>query len=891
MTKNRPHRARTIDYATALCLVSAAACAGDDGPAQATDSATTTLGATTVTTTSDESTTTATSESTSTTSQSCPEGQNVCGGCQPLPAAPGAACNGCELLVWECDGLDALRCVGADPAAIPYWPDADDDGYGDASADPTLYCDPPGAGWSKDNDDCADDVPTANPDGKEICNGIDDNCDGATDEGPPNTFCADVCCEVDKICDGASCVDKCPGGELCGADLELCCQGAEECYADACVVPGDACEFAEECAADELCPGGLGKCVPAGIVPECEFIPEFGPFSPSQGCRWTTAGLQANPARVDVVATPIVINLSDDNGDGETNDLDTPEIAFLTYDFSGAGCCNVDATLRVVSGECNDDKSMKTLASISSPTLTNDAGIAAGDLDGDGVPELVAITKVDGQPQGTVAFKRTTSDASQWEVLWHNTLYPRWNVHTRGGATISLADLDGDGTPEVVIGNVALDGLTGDLVWDGVATAMGKGGIGNNGFLGPSSTVADIDLDGFQEVIAGNTVYAHDGATKWQLDYMSQNSPCGGALPCDGFNAVGNFDEDDRGEVVIVRLGEVFVVDDDGTLLHKVQIPKINCAANEAGPPTIADFDGDGRPEIGTASADYYVVVDLDCIGDPLPAGCQGQGILWQRTNVDCTSRVTASSVFDFEGDGKAEVVYADEVSFRVFDGTTGQILFSDNTYRSHTRIEMPVIADVDRDGSADIVIGENRYNGGQAGLEVWKDPAKLWVRTRRVWNQHGYYITNISKDGAVPAAAEKNWLNDRFNNFRQNVQPGGLFEAPDAVIPALICDATAAPGSLKISVVAKNDGAEVLPAATKVRLELVEDGEASPLIDLLTSKALLPGQFELMGVTVELPKGVELPVTLRATIDSDGFVDECKEENNVTEAACFLPG
>jgi hypothetical protein len=110
-------------------------------------------------------------------------------------------------------------------------------------------------------------------------------------------------------------------------------------------------------------------------------------------------------------------------------------------------------------------------------------------------------------------------------------------------------------------------------------------------------------------------------------------------------------------------------------------------------------------------------------------------------------------------------------------------------------------------------------------------------------------------------------------------------------VIPALICDATAAPGSLKISVVAKNDGAEVLPAATKVRLELVEDGEASPLIDLLTSKALLPGQFELMGVTVELPKGVELPVTLRATIDSDGFVDECKEENNVTEAACFLPG
>ncbi|MBK8262757.1 MAG: hypothetical protein IPK80_15655 [Nannocystis sp.] len=151
--------------------------------------------------------------------------------------------------------------------------------------------------------------------------------------------------------------------------------------------------------------------------------------------------------------------------------------------------------------------------------------------------------------------------------------------------------------------------------------------------------------------------------------------------------------------------------------------------------------------------------------------------------------------------------------------------------------------------------------------------------------------ITNISKDGAIPAAPEKNWLNDRFNNFRQNVQPGGLFQAPDAVVPALICDATAAPGSLKVSVVAKNDGAEVLPAGTKVRLEVVKDGVASPLIELLTKNALLPGQIEVLNVTVDAPKDVELPFTLRATIDSEGVVDECKEENNVTETACFLPG
>ncbi|MCA9657996.1 MAG: putative metal-binding motif-containing protein, partial [Myxococcales bacterium] len=768
------------------CAALVVGCSGDD-TAQNTESAsgtgTLTQGTESASNSATETGTTGTTDGTMSggtmgSTTGCAAGENACGGCDPLDGVPGEPCGGCELTVWECDGVDAVACVGEDPNAKDYWPDDDNDGYGDENAQPSKFCVDPGAGWTQNNDDCNDDVGTANPDGEEVCNGIDDDCNGQTDEPPPDTLCTDVCCSIEQYCDGQACVDKCAGGELCGENLDLCCEGEQVCYANSCIVPGAACEFTEECALNEICASSLGQCVPKDILPECEFIPEFGDFAPVQGCRWTSAGLPQS-GRKDVVATPIVINLSDDNMDGVTDDLDTPDIAFLTYDYSGDGCCNVNATIRIVSGECNEDKTMTTLASISSPTLTNDAGIAAGDLDGDGVPEIVAIGKFGGQPQGTVAFRRTSDDASTWEVLWTNDTYPKWNVHTRGGPVISLADLDGDGTPEVVIGNVVLDGVTGELVWDGVVTSGGSGGIGNNGFLGPSSTVADLDLDGKQEVIAGNTVYNYDGTVKFQYDYVGNNSPCGGSLPCDGFNAVGNFDDDDFGEVVIIRLGEVFIIDDDGTQLHRIKLPKIDCANNESGPPTIADFDGDMKPEIGTASADYYVVADPECTGNPLPAGCDSQGILWKKPNEDCTSRVTASSVFDFEGDGSAEVVYADEVHFRVFDGKTGDILFSDNSFRSHTRIEMPVIADVDRDGSAEIVVGENGWNGGKPGLEVWHDAADLWVRTRRIWNQHGYYITNISKDGDIPAMPEINWLNDRFNNFRQNVQPGGLFEAP----------------------------------------------------------------------------------------------------------------
>ena len=138
----------------------------------------------------------------------------------------------------------------------------------------------------------------------------------------------------------------------------------------------------------------------------------------------------------------------------------------------------------------------------------------------------------------------------------------------------------------------------------------------------------------------------------------------------------------------------------------------------------------------------------------------------------------------------------------------------------------------------------------------------------------------------------EENWLNTRFNNFRQNVQPGGLFTAPDGVIPSMICDAKQVmEGLLKVSIVVKNDGAEVMPAGTSVHLELDKDGVITPLLDLVTSKDLQPGQFEILQLEVTLPPDApELPFNVRAVVDSTLEVDECVEENNATATLCFIP-
>ena len=774
--------------------------------------------------------------------------------------------------------------------------DGDCDGVGGCEHPVEVTC---GDGLDNDGDglsDCEDfacDLVSGCEFGvEETCNDtVDNDADGLTDCDDPNcATCEGACCGAGTVCVSGTCKVECPSGLYCGPEEDVCCGAGEACLGQQCILPSGPCEVNEDCPDGEVCEPVLAECIPEGLVEPCEFVPEVGVLAPVVGCRWTPPADAVMPGRDNVCMNPVVANLSDDNGDGLTNRDDVPDIAFTAWDHDQKGCCDAQATLWIVSGQCEPDATMVTLAEVPAPNLDESGGLAVGDLNGDGVPEIVAMLLLG----GSVAYERTADDGSAWEILWENLDYPTRGVHTNGAAQPALADLDGDGYPEVIVGNVALSGLFGTLVWDGVVTAAGAGGIGNNAFLGPVSVVADVDLDMQPEVIAGNTVYSWDGAVEWTLDFSTLNTTggtCQGSLPCDGYTAVGNFDEDPEGEVVIVRQGEIFIVGHDGVLAHQIAIPWQDCVkggikANESGPPTIADFDGDGFAEIGTAGADYYAVIDLQCVGDPLPEACFDEYIRWATPNQDCSSRATASSVFDFEGDGKAEVVYADETSFRILDGTTGAVLYTDTSHGSNTRVEMPVIADVDNDGSAEIVIPENNNGGGTPGIEVWRDAEDNWVRSRRIWNQHGYHITNVSEDGIVPAYEPPNWLDSRYNNFRQNVQPTGLFDAPDLWASEL---SVACPGQLEVTVCVGNEGALGVPAGVNVAVSLtLFDGSSATLPSTVTPAAILPGQCVDVPFVVPLPPLAEygLPFEAHIVIDDDGTTNgafnECDELDNV---------
>lgn len=89
--------------------------------------------------------------------------------------------------------------------------------------------------------------------------------------------------------------------------------------------------------------------------------------------------------------------------------------------------------------------------------------------------------------------------------------------------------------------------------------------------------------------------------------------------------------------------------------------------------------DGDGEPEIGVASHMGYAV--FETVIDPNTQQLVLQE-KWQFATVDGSSGLTSASAFDFDNDGRSEIVYGDERHLFIFgaadpSGTTGTVLWS----------------------------------------------------------------------------------------------------------------------------------------------------------------------------------------------------------------------
>ena len=401
--------------------------------------------------------------------------------------------------------------------------------------------------------------------------------------------------------------------------------------------------------------------------------------------------------------SPIVVQLTDDDGDGRVTTADVPDVAFLHWQLGGTE----SAALTVLDGATGLEHFTIQDRPIPAPVVVRGTLLAAADLDGDGVVELAVSER---------ERVNVYDAAGNWlrSVAWPSAL--------SGPAGLGIADLDLDGVPDFFVNDMA---ASSDGAWSW------RGGFGDRDGISHA-----VDLDPASpglELLVGNCLYSSTGALLWR----SLDAPW-------GTPAVADLDADLDPEVLIVAGSSVHVLDRLGAAVA----PPFDLGREGRGP-VVADLDADGRPELALSIGTDLIALDWD--GAALVES-------WRRpvNDASCCAEPTA---YDLTGDGAAEVIFSDQANWVVACGLDGSLLHEEG-FVSSTAYEQPIVADCDGDGLTEVlVLGLQSLVPSDANLNsfvAYEVPSA--PPARAIWNQHPYHVTNVEDDGSVPSPEPPPW-------------------------------------------------------------------------------------------------------------------------------------
>ena len=216
-----------------------------------------------------------------------------------------------------------------------------------------------------------------------------------------------------------------------------------------------------------------------------------------------------------------------------------------------------------------------------------------------------------------------------------------------------------------------------------------------------SPAVADIDNDSNNEIITADnsTVYAWnvDGSLKWSVRLVEKPSYSYWIFASPP--AIGNLVGDERKEIVVKvwkedGIGSIFVVGHDGKVLKN-----FSYYVDKTSIPVLSDMDGDGYDEII-----FYEYHSGDNILHVIKYnGSELEG--WPQTlPVERFSLCISPAIADLDKDGSLEIVIFAGGKVMVFD-KKGEILWAQLVDVSPNYLSSPSIGDIDKDGKPEIVI------------------------------------------------------------------------------------------------------------------------------------------------------------------------------------------
>nr|MBS0037865.1 VCBS repeat-containing protein [Saprospiraceae bacterium] len=386
---------------------------------------------------------------------------------------------------------------------------------------------------------------------------------------------------------------------------------------------------------------------------------------------------------------------------------------------------------------------------------------AAADLDGDGTLEIVfGCYRNDG---GIYALK-----AADGSLMW--SYFPHNPPHQGCNDTAPLIyDVDGNGQLDVIIASsctpktICLDGKTGELKWEAPT----------RGSDSPPS-IADFNNDGRMQLLHGEftgwvrNLDAATGELLWELE-VHDNSWIQTAPTVVDLNNNGQLDFV-VGTWAFDNTDSLYAF--DGNTLERLWATPIHGFMYHG--TGVADFDNDGIPDllIGSYNDTLY------CIN-----GMHGE-IKWKYA---ASGAVAAPVVIaDIDNNGECDVVFTSWFSVTVLN-SKGELKWESNIPDFTTSFRGPVVADINGDEYLDIIMGTYggkliAFDGKNGSLIIEVDLKEHYGNSPFNIN-HAPVIADFDGDGILDAfvvGGHGEWPNIENGYGRAYAVSLGLGNGPD---------------------------------------------------------------------------------------------------------------